>query len=96
MIEVLHASVIVLAITHVATLGLLAVDLRRARPLGTLAAVGLGAGTAGLGTAVASMYVPCGRRPRPAPFASRSSSVTWPYAATSCGQQEWRPGRASP
>lgn len=58
MIDVLHASVIVLAITHVATLALLAADLRRARALGTAAAVALGVGTAVLGTAVASMYVP--------------------------------------
>ena len=58
MIEVLHASVIVLAITHVTTLALLAADLRRARPLGTPASVAFGVGAAVLGAAVASVYVP--------------------------------------
>lgn len=39
MIEVLHASLIVLAIAHIAILGQLAADLRRARPIGTTTTV---------------------------------------------------------
>jgi glycosyltransferase involved in cell wall biosynthesis len=58
--EVLHASVIVLAITHVATLGLLAVDLRRRRPMGPTCAALLGGVAAAAGGAVASSYVPSG------------------------------------
>jgi len=57
MIEFLHASVIVLAVTHLATLGLLAADLRRGRPMSPFSAVALGSGAAVAGTAFATFYV---------------------------------------
>lgn len=58
MFEVLPASVILLAVTHVATLGLLAVDLRRDRPMSHAAAAALGTAAAAAGAVVASLYVP--------------------------------------
>lgn len=58
MLEVLHASVIVLSIAHVATLCLLALDLRRVRPMSSPAALGLGGAAALAGAVVAGQYVP--------------------------------------
>lgn len=58
MLEVLPASVILLAVTHVVTLGLLAVDLRRDRPMSHTAAAALGGAAAAAGAVVASLYVP--------------------------------------
>lgn len=58
MFEVLPASVILLAVTHVVTLGLLAVDLRRDRPMSHAAAAALGGAAAAAGAVVASLYVP--------------------------------------
>lgn len=57
-IEVLRASVIVLAIAHVATLGVLTVDLRRPRPMGAWAAGMLSIGAAVAGTAFATSHAP--------------------------------------
>ncbi len=58
MIAILHASIIVLAIAHIATLGLLALDLRRTRPMSSSTAVVLGGGAMVAGAGVASLYVP--------------------------------------
>lgn len=58
MIAVLHASIIMLAIAHIATLPLLALDLRRTRPMSSSAAVVLGGGAMAAGAGVASLYVP--------------------------------------
>lgn len=58
MFEVLPASVILLAVTHVVTLGLLALDLRRDRPMSHTAAAALGGAAAAAGALVASLYVP--------------------------------------
>lgn len=58
MIAILHAGIIVLAIAHIATLGLLALDLRRSRPMSPSTAVVLGGGATVAGAGIASLYVP--------------------------------------
>lgn len=88
MIDVVHSSVIMLAVAHVATLGLLAVDLRRSRPMGPFVAFVLG-GAALAAAGCLSFFVGylVARRHdlRPAGVAAWSSFVLMTVAASLWG-----------